>query len=66
MKDLSHVERLAEQAIADAHMNAIIYGIGIMKMTTGKDGMKLEVVPVEEYEQLADHLKNINQNRIDK
>lgn len=43
--------------------HALIYGTGVLLMTHRENGdMDVRVVPIEEYTQLGEHLKWIQQN----
>ena len=46
--------------------NVFIYGAGVM-LTTYIDGqLQSRIVPIEEYAELGESLKHIEQNRVDK
>lgn len=43
--------------------NALLYGVGVLIMRHRENGeMGISVVPIEEYTQLGEHLKWVDQN----
>ena len=47
--------------------NALLYGVGVMIVQMdAKTQFSTRVIPIEEYAQLGDHLKYVEQNRVDK
>ena len=46
--------------------NAILYGTGVLVMDLHHGNLITRVVPIEEYAELGDHLKHIEENRVDK
>lgn len=51
--------------LSDAYTNALIYGIGVLKVVNTPAGPIMSVVPFSEYMQVADHLKFAAQNAQD-
>jgi len=43
--------------LSDAYTNALVYGIGVIKIVNTPRGPEMSVVPREEYLAVADHLK---------
>ena len=43
--------------------NSLLYGVGVLTMTHREDGeIDLRVVPIEEYTELGEHLKWLDQS----
>ena len=48
--------------LSDAYANALLYGIGVLKIVNTPQGPIMSVVPFEEYAQLAEGLKYAAKN----
>ena len=51
--------------LSDAYMNAMVYGIGVLKIVNTPEGPVMTVVDPKEYEQVAEHMKFAAQNTKD-
>ena len=51
--------------LSDAYANALLYGMGVLKIVNTPKGPIMSVVPFEEYAQLAEHLKFAAENTKD-
>lgn len=51
--------------LSDAYTNALLYGIGVIKIVNTPRGPEMFVVPREEYLDVADHLKFAVENTQD-
>jgi len=51
--------------LSDAYANALLYGMGVLKIVNTPQGPIMSVVPFEEYAQLAEGLKYAAENSKD-
>lgn len=51
--------------LSDAYTNALVYGIGVIKIVNTPQGPVMSVVPSEEYLAVADHLKFAVENTME-
>ena len=51
--------------MSDAYTNAVIYGVGVLKIVNTPQGPVMSVVDIAEYEQLGQHLQNTAQNIVE-
>ena len=57
--EVDHFEKLMQ--------NTLLYGTGVMLVTVTEEGLlDTKVVPIEDYTEVGDALKHIEQNRVDK
>ena len=51
--------------LSDAYANAVMYGVGVLKIVNTPQGPVMSVVDIAEYEQLGQHLQFTAQNAKD-
>lgn len=51
--------------LSDAYTNALLYGIGILKIVNTPQGPVMSVVDIAEYDQLGRHMRNVAQNTVE-
>jgi hypothetical protein len=51
--------------LSDAYANALLYGMGVLKIVNTPQGPVMSVVPIEEYAQLAEGLKFAAENSVE-
>lgn len=54
-----------ESPLEDVYTDALLYGIGIIKITNGPHGPEMRSVPRTEFLNLADTLKYVVENTMD-
>jgi len=50
--------------LSDAYTNAMLYGVGVLKIVNTPQGPVMSVVDFEEYAQLGEHLQNVAKNAV--
>lgn len=51
--------------LSDAYANAVMYGVGVLKIVNTPQGPIMSVVDIAEYDQLGRHLRNVAQNTVE-
>jgi len=54
-----------DDMLGEAYTDALLYGVGIIKIVNTMTGPRMSHVPREEFIDLADHLKHVVENTID-
>jgi hypothetical protein len=49
----------------EAYTDALLYGVGVIKIVNTLDGIRIMHVPREEFTQLAEHLNFVVENTMD-
>ena len=55
----------ADDILGEAFTDALLYGVGIIKIVNTMAGPRMSHVPREEFTQLAEHLNYVNENVMD-
>ena len=51
-----------EDMFGQAFTDALVYGVGIIRIMNTQEGMRMSHVPREEFMEFGDHLKHIAEN----
>ncbi len=51
-----------DDMVAEAFTDALLYGVGIIRVVNTLAGMRMSHVPFEEFIELGDHLKHVAEN----
>jgi hypothetical protein len=54
-----------EDILDKAYTDALLYGVGLVKIVNTKDGTKISHVPRDEFMQMSQHLKHVVENTLD-
>ena len=54
-----------DDLLSEAYTDALLYGVGIIKIVNTMAGPRMSHVPREEFTQLAEHLNYVNKNIMD-
>ena len=54
-----------DDILGEAYTDALLYGVGIIKIVNTLAGPRIMHVPREEFMQLAEHLNYVNENIMD-
>ena len=55
----------SEDILSEAYTDALLYGVGIIRIVNTKDGPTISHVPREEFMDMAEHLKYVVENTMD-
>lgn len=59
------MRKKTDDMLDEAYTDALLYGVGIIRIVNTLAGPRISHVPREEFMELADHLKNVVENTID-
>ena len=54
-----------DDMLGEAYTDALLYGVGIIRIVNTLAGPRISHVPREEFMDLADHLKHVVENTLD-
>ena len=53
-----------DDILGEAYTDALLYGVGVIKIVNTLAGPRISHVPREEFMDLADHLKHVGENTL--
>ena len=59
------MRKKTDDMLDEAYTDALLYGVGIIRIVNTLAGPRISHVPREEFMELADHLKNVVENTLD-
>jgi hypothetical protein len=59
------MRKKTDDMLGEAYTDALLYGVGIIKIVNTMAGPKISHVPREEFMELAEHLKYVAENAVD-